>query len=214
MMLSRYGMTLEYNKYDHVQFRIKYGKYLDKLGYLISRLKVYEISNFICFKLKYTEFNHKIVNFAKMVLWNPETDQISDLVWNKCTELELKALDLVVEWLKQFLKDCMFTMEENEKIKADPKTGYHDLFAAIYRLERQRIVSHNIKLIGILKQMITRRMKNENNARGVVSELEDDNNYQTHRIIMRNYLLYLSLQQFLITSCLISAKYICPSTIS
>jgi hypothetical protein len=42
MMLMRYGMALEYNKYDHVHVRVEYLEHLIEEGNteLLSKLKV------------------------------------------------------------------------------------------------------------------------------------------------------------------------------
>jgi hypothetical protein len=55
--------------------------------------------------------------------------------------LEIGALDLAIQLLEDYLsKNFTESLETNEKLLADNSLGYHEFFAVVYRLERQRIL--------------------------------------------------------------------------
>jgi hypothetical protein len=55
MMLIRYGMALEYNKYDHIHIRVPYLDYFDEKSIVKSKIVTYdEVSKYKRFKVKST----------------------------------------------------------------------------------------------------------------------------------------------------------------
>jgi hypothetical protein len=54
-----------------------------------------------------------------------------------------RARDLIDEKMSEFT----LTLEQNEKKLEDKSVGYHEYFATVYRLERQRILAEQLKMI-------------------------------------------------------------------
>lgn len=150
MMLMRYGMTLEYNKYDHLYLRVHYLPKLLAKGVaprLLRNISTdYRISKYKRFKLKYTQFPIDLVLFARAVLWTYNVHSLDSLFTIQDLNLEYDALSLVLDLLKDF-ETTHFnqSIAEDEALLQDDKQNYHQHFATIYRLERHRILQHQIK---------------------------------------------------------------------
>lgn len=55
MLLMRYGISLEYNKYDHIYIKLEYISYLNQFNFIKEKLMSWKnISKFKKFKLKRT----------------------------------------------------------------------------------------------------------------------------------------------------------------
>lgn len=189
MMLMRYGMTLEYNKYDHVHFKIPYLKYLSPNGWLLKKIKYYKMSRFMKFKVKRRKFELDLLSFCKAVNWQYRTHSVDDLFLPKSPDLELKGLNMMKELFEDFFKTCKYTEDELEKTLTDPKIGYHEYFAVILNLERQRCVRFHYKAVNVLIE-IQKRLKGGAKLKQAVErvpELESEEQYHRNRLFFENY---------------------------
>ncbi len=135
-------MALEYNKYDHIHIRVPYLDYFDEKSIVKSKIVTYdEVSKYKRFKVKSTQFNVRIVFFFKAQIWKYQIHKFGELLHLKDPQLEIESLNKLIEFYEKFLKENFtFSLEENEKMLIDPSLGYHEYFATVYRLERQRII--------------------------------------------------------------------------
>jgi hypothetical protein len=71
MMLMRYGMSLEYNKYEHVHLKVAYLPMLvtRQCPELFEHLRACQISRFKRFKVKWAQFPVDLVTFCKATHW-------------------------------------------------------------------------------------------------------------------------------------------------
>jgi hypothetical protein len=190
LLLLRYGITLEYNKYDHVHVRVDYLKYLKGKTDALQLIKDFKLSRYKRFKLRYTHYNFDIVNFAKAISWKFNSNSLESLFKPGNLELETKALELVSEIYAQKLQEFKHSVEENEKMLLDKSVGYHELFAVIYRLERQRILTLHKKLTDIMIQILGRLRKGIDFALATqrVVDLERADEFNRHRVMLDSYL--------------------------
>ncbi|CAD8083112.1 unnamed protein product [Paramecium sonneborni] len=186
MMLMRYGMTLEYNKYDHAHLRIEYLKYIQN-NEAIWLVHKYQLSKYKRFKLKHTTFPIDFIVFCKSIYWTFNVNSLDSFFKIQDLQLERKALQLALEILVEEISKFSDKLEENEKLLYDKKLGYHEYFAVIYRLERQRIYHHNINLIKICIVVIDRMLDGIPFEQATVKTQFDFDYCETNRIILAKY---------------------------
>ncbi|CAD8180560.1 unnamed protein product [Paramecium pentaurelia] len=186
MMLMRYGMSLEYNKYDHVHLRIEYLKYLQS-NEAIWLVHKYQLSKYKRFKLKHTTFPLDFIVFCKSIYWTFNVHSLDSFFKIQDLKLERKALQLALEILVEEISKFSDKLEENEKLLYDNTLGYHEYFAVIYRLERQRIYHHNINLIKICIVVIDRMLDGIPFDQATEKTQFDFDYCETNRIILKKY---------------------------
>jgi hypothetical protein len=103
----------------------------------------------------------------------------------------MEALKAVEEIYINFLKTFKHSIEENEEKVKDKSVGYHELFAVIYRLERQRIAVLQLKLVRVMLVMWERILNGADfhASINIVDEYERD--YEEclrHRVVAAKYL--------------------------
>lgn len=68
-MLLKYGMALEYNKYDSTFLRVEFLKYLEKSKVGTWIVHKFKLSKLKRFKLKHTIPPYELIVFCKLVNW-------------------------------------------------------------------------------------------------------------------------------------------------
>ena len=145
-LLLRYGISLEYNKYDHVYLKINIFQFSDKN--VKKFLRFFKLPKVKKFKIKYTKFNIDIINFCKGLFFlHIDNYSVEDLIFPVNFDLEIKSLEKVKLFYDNFINNSSYTMEYNQKIILDENSSYNEYFAAIYRIERQRIIFFQRKLV-------------------------------------------------------------------
>ena len=141
-LLSRYGMALEFNKYDNVIIKIGLTESVTIANKdFINYLNNFKLKKFRSFKLRPTELNLDFLLFSRGVNWQIDKNTIEELFEPLNFDLELKALAFMQNTIQKVLKKEFSTdFEENAKLVNVEKFNYHEHFAFIYRLERQRIL--------------------------------------------------------------------------
>ena len=194
LMLTRYGLALEYNKYEHVHFKVPYLKNFKDSAWIIEKIKSCRLSRYMRFKLKRTCANVSFINFCKGLVASSvvlKKNGLEVLLVPKNMDIEIKGVDKACELLEEYLEE--FTNDEDgyKAIRNDPKTGYHKYFAAVFCLEKQRLIRFHIRALHVLKELLKRIKEgysNLNEALGRVEELEDEEEYYRNRYFLRKYL--------------------------
>lgn len=185
-----YGMCVEYNKYGCAFLKLDYRKYVEFCGNSLKNvLKPERIPKFKKFKLKYTKFEEELLVFFKLMLFDFSKNQIKSIFYPKEIELELLAIDAIIEFLDHSYQS-KYTMKENEEILLNKSTTYHQYFAAVYRLERQRITKLHKNLMEILKEILMRIKQGFSYSVSIeiVDFLEDEEEFQRNRYLLFDYL--------------------------
>ena len=184
-----YGMCIEHNKYEKKFVKIDYRDYIEineNFNYMIKGRK---INKYKRFKLKYTRFNEELLAFFKLIFFDFKKNKTFSIFSPKDLELELKAVDASLEVIDKELKDddCL---KEDEKVLFDKNTNYHLYFAAIYRLEKQRVLIANRKLFVVYKEILNRIKKGDSLKESVrrIEELENEEEFQRNRYVLFDYL--------------------------
>ncbi|CAK62992.1 unnamed protein product (macronuclear) [Paramecium tetraurelia] len=185
-MLLKYGMALEYNKYDSTFLRVEYIKYL-KNKEAIWMVHRFKLNKFKRFKLKYTVPPYDLIVFCKFVNWTLYVNSTDTLFKIKDFNLERKALSLALQILVEENASFKETIEELEKQLFDESVGYHEYFAIVYRLERLRIYRHNINLIKICIVVLDRIMNGVPFQEAIKKTEYDNDLYDTNRHILQMY---------------------------
>ncbi|CAD8171220.1 unnamed protein product [Paramecium pentaurelia] len=186
MMLMRYGMSLEYNKYDHAHLRIEYLKYIQS-NEAIWLVHKYQLSKYKRFKLKHSTFPIDLIVFCKSIYWTFNVHSLDTFFKIQDLKLERRALQLALEILIEEIQKFQDKLEDNEKLLYDNTLGYHEYFAVIYRLERQRIYHHNINLIKICIVVIDRMLDGVPFEQATEKTQFDYEYCETNRIILKKY---------------------------
>ena len=188
-LIYYYGMCIEYNKYGHVCIRADYRKYMEINEDFMDLMRNQEICNNKKFKLKYTKFNIDLINFFKLIFYDFNTHHINSIFCPNDIDLELKAIDSTIDFLKQ-CNQSKYTMQDNENILYDKKTGYHEYFAAVYRLEKQRIIKLQKDLMEISREILRRikqGLKLEDTLK-IIEKLENQQEFNRNRYLLHDYL--------------------------
>jgi len=105
---------------------------------------------------------------------------------------EAKAVKAAAAAFSSFLQSqFQRSRPNNEKLLKDKTRGYHEHFAIIYRLERQRILEKQIELTNVLLIILERLKRQEPllKAVGRVLTLEPtEDSYQRNRIMLKGYI--------------------------
>ena len=192
MMLMRYGMAIDFNKYDHVYLRISYFKVLNPYPKILEQIKSSQISKFKRFKIKYTTFNFEIVNFFKSQSWDLKINSLDSLFFIDELNLEILALNNVKNYYEEeFMKKSIFSIEKNKNMLTNKTLNYHEHFAVIYRLGRQRIIQLQINLVKIclelLKRLKNKKLTFENVFNFRITELETTEEFERNRYLLNPY---------------------------
>ena len=194
-MLLRYGMALEYNKYDHVHFKLPYFSYIDSNAWLISKLKEHKVSKFKKLKARRRSFNPQLVNFYKAAAWRYKSHSIEELLEPKNSDLELIGLEGVKKLFDDYLSSCKHGEAELEKMLYDENIGYHEYFAVVFNLERQRCIRFHFRATLVLIEIMRRLTKSLklNFALVRVDELETEEEFHRNRFFLSKYINRLRL---------------------
>ncbi|CAK65712.1 unnamed protein product (macronuclear) [Paramecium tetraurelia] len=186
IMLLKYGMSLEYNKYDSTFLRVEFLKYIkNKVGiWIVHRFKLNKLKRF---KLKHIVPPYELIVFCKLIYWNTNVHSVNTIFNIQDLQLERQALSLALEILIEQNSKFKETIEELEQLLLEKSLGYHQYFAVIYRLERLRIYRRNIHLINISIIVIDKLMKGVPYEKAIERTEFDLDFYETNRYILRKY---------------------------
>ena len=189
-LLSRYGMALEYNKYDHVFIKITFLDYLKTSKDFINYLKNFELQKTRVFKLQATKFNLDFLLFSKGIHWNIENNKIEELFEQKNLDLEIMGLNFMKEIIEKSLNKLFITdYKENFEMISDKNLNYHEHFAVIYRIERQRILLLHKKIVNVAIEIVRKMQKGLkfDEASQRVEEFEEIDEWEKNRWILKIY---------------------------
>lgn len=119
-LLMRYGMTLEYNKYDHVFMRVPFLHRLTEL--MKSKVKpyCYNVSKFKKFKVRRYDFNLEVLAFCRIAHFSLPDSTVNSVFYITNLKKEILVLDAVIQIYENYLKDNFkTTIQENEKALYD-----------------------------------------------------------------------------------------------
>ena len=190
-LLKNYGISIEFNKYEKVFLNIFPSSFYQESDSFSNFLIQRKCFPFVKqFKLKYTEFNTNLIAFFKLLTFNFEINQINEMLYAKNINLEIKALEKIVVFLKglSFSKN---SLEENEKLLFDKNIGYNHYFSVVYKIEKQRITQLNIKLFNICLIMLKKIQKGLNKFQVFSEKIESEENeeeFGRHRYILSPYM--------------------------
>ncbi len=189
LMLMRYGLALEYNKYEHIHFKVPYMSYFKKTPWILEKVKEFGLSKYMRFKLKRTQVNESLINFGKGLTFSKRYDDQA-LVEPTNIDAEIKGVEKACDLLEDFLESFSKTPEEYKKIRDDPQTDYHKYFAAVFCLERQRLLTFHIKALNVLREILVRMSEGEafEKATARVEEFESDEECYRNRFFLEKYL--------------------------
>lgn len=189
-LASNYGMCVEYNKYGTVYLKVDYRDYIEFDESLKDLIKCQKINRYKRIKLRYTKFNKEILSFFKLLFFDFKKNNIREIFEPRDLKLEILAVEAVIELLDKSYQS-KFTMKENERILYDKNTNYHQYFAAIYRLEKQRIIKLNRNLFEIYREILLRIKQGMSYLESCerVELLENEEEFNRNR-----YLLYPQLK--------------------
>ncbi|CAD8083114.1 unnamed protein product [Paramecium sonneborni] len=179
-LLLRYGIALEKNKYDHVYLRINTRELLK------SQVKRIFEKEYLSIKLKYTEFPFDLLKFCKAIKESENQDYYDPQIVLKIINVqsELKGLTKAIELLQQFKTEFKEDLTQSDILLKNKNLGYDEYFALVYRLEKQRILQHNIILLQLAREILLDPERLE-----YTSGLYESTQYQyTYRIILKKYL--------------------------
>ena len=129
--LLRYGFALEYNKYEHIHFKIPYIGYIKGAEWLVNRIKYFKLSKYMRFKLKRTKVNISLINFCKGIYFNLDYTNYDNLLKPINIDLEIRGVRKAYDFLQEYLESFSKSPEENKQILQDPDSSYHEYFAAV-----------------------------------------------------------------------------------
>ena len=189
LMLLRYGMTLEWNKYEHIHFKIAYTNEFKDNHFILRKIKNFRLNKWNRFKLRRVSFNIDLINYCKATVWNFDKHSVESLLKPVNSDLELVGLNKAMEFLEKFLGEFKNTIEELENKLKDPNVFYHEYFAIVYKLERQRVVTFHLQAIKVLIEIIGRLKKGiaPEFSLSRVNNLENEQEYNRNRIFFKNY---------------------------
>jgi len=188
--LIRYGIALEYNKYEHIHLKIPYLKYVKDVDWLSKKIKYFKLSRYMRFKLKRTKINISLINFCKGENFTMDFKDYERILKPIDIDLEIQGVRRAYEYLQAFLESFSKTPEENKEMLKDPNVGYHEYFATVYKLERQRILIFHSKALLVVEEILNRLKKGLTLEFAVmrVHDLETDEECNRNRIFIADYL--------------------------
>ncbi|CAD8175062.1 unnamed protein product [Paramecium octaurelia] len=186
MMILKYGMALEYNKFNSSFLRVEYLKYLqtNEAKWIVHRFK---LDKFKRFKLKFIKPPYELIIFCKLVYWDINLHSVDTIFKIQDLQLEKKALNLALEILVEENSKFTEKIEDLEIQLFDKSLGYHEYFALIYRLERLRIFRYNINLINIMIIAIDKIINRVPFEQAIEKTQFDFDFYQTNRYTLKRY---------------------------
>ena len=188
--LLRYGISIAYNKYEHVYMKVPYLKNFKDTPWVVKKCMEFKLSRYMRFKLKRTCVNINFINFWKGSAFSLKKHGCESLMNSSNIALEIKAVEKACEYLEGFLDTFNKTPEEYKQIIQDPQTGYHKYFAAVFCLEKHRLVSFHLKALRVLEEIL-QRLKGGmefNEAIKRVEEFEDEDQALRNRVFLSKYL--------------------------
>ena len=190
-LLMRYGLALEYNKYDHIFIRIGVLEHLKATKDLINYISNLKLQKNRIFKLEAVKFNLDLLLFSKGIHWDIEKNTPEELFEPKNWDFEIKALVFMKEIFEKCLKE-MFKIgfKESSELVFEKKMGYHEHFATIYRVERQRLLVLHGRILDVAIGIVKRIKKGESleEAEKRIAELETEEEWERNRWMIKNYL--------------------------
>jgi len=193
LMLLRYGCALEWNKYEHIHLKVPYTEELKEFSHTLEKVKYFRLNKWKKFKLRRTSVSVDFLTYCKATLWNMKEYTLDMLVRPVNVDLEILGMEKATRVLEEFLGKFEHSMEENERMLQDPKVFYHDYFAVVYRLERQRLAKFHLEGIRVVIEMLKRVKKGMTPEFAMlrVHDLESDEEYHRNRVFLQNYTLML-----------------------
>lgn len=192
-LLTRYGLALEHNKYNHVFIKVSIFENLKNLAYdLVKYFNNFKLSKQKIFKLQATKFNLDFLLFAKGIFWQMEKNSIEELFEPFNIDLEIQGLLLMKKIIEKQLSERFENeiKKDNFEIIYQKNLNYHEHFSAIYRLERKRILILHTKNIDVSIAILSKIKKGETMkmAAKKVEGLEDEDEWQRNRFFLKSYL--------------------------
>ena len=188
--LLRYGIALEYNKYEHVHLKIPYLKFIKNCDWLVDKIKYFKLSRYMRFKLKRTKMNISLINFCKGQSFQLDYTNYENVIKPVNVDLELQAVRKSYEYIQEYLGTFSRSPEENRELLKDESIGYHEYFATVYKLERQRVLEFHSKALLVVEEILKRLKKGLTLEFAVmrVHDLETDEECNRNRIFIADYL--------------------------
>lgn len=191
-LLMRYGLALEYNKYDHVFIKVGLLEHLKLASRdFLNYLNIFKLPKNKVFKMQAIKFNLDFLLFSKGIYWNMEQNNVEELFEPLNLELELKGLSLMKNIIEKKLRNCFkISFKDNSDQITDKKLNYHEHFAVIYRVERQKLLIFHVKIVNIAIEIIKKLQKGMHfeKAKERIEELEESEEWERNRWVLRNYL--------------------------
>lgn len=187
-------MSIENNKYEYYVLKLPILDKFEHNKWMANQLQKAHKNNFISYKLAWTYINVSLINFAKGTIFDQSKHSYDSLLKPIDLVLEIQAIRLSIEIIKEKLNDFSKSQEEHEAILEDKETTYHGYFVTCYKLERQRLLKFHEQNLEILI-VILRRVKdglNLQNACKIIPELEIVDEHKRSRYFLRKYLKYLN----------------------
>jgi len=194
LMLLRYGCALEWNKYDHVHLKVPYTDEFKNNSYIKDKVIYFRMNKWKRFKLRRISFCTNLVDYCKATFFNINSKHTIDMLLTPSNpDLELLGLHKAKSLLEEFLASFSHTLEENEQQLKDPNVFYHDYFAIVYKIERQRVAYSHLNGVNVLIEIIGRLKKGVTGEFSLlrVHDLETDEEYHRNRVFLQNYTLRL-----------------------
>ncbi|CAD8076387.1 unnamed protein product [Paramecium primaurelia] len=150
-LLLRYGFTLEYNIYDYVEVKTQYIQYIPFASDIAQN---FQLSKYKKFKIKYTKINDDLLMYFKILNW--QYDQGISYLFDDIYDTTVidQAINLIKSYHTENFKETLKCQQE--KI-TDQNLNYHDYFALIYHVERQRIIEAQLEALQMLKCKIEKK---------------------------------------------------------
>jgi len=188
--LLRYGIALEYNKYEHVHLKIPYMRYIKNSEWLVDKIKYFKLSRYMRFKLKRTKMDISLINFCKGLSFQLDYTNYENIIKPVNLDLEIQAVQKAYKFIEDFLGTFSRTPEENKELLKDESIGYHEYFATVYKLERQRTLVFHSKALMVIEEILKRLKKGLTLEFAVmrVHDLETDDECNRNRIFISDYL--------------------------
>jgi len=195
-MLLEYGCCIENNKYEYYMLRLPFLDELNQNKWVMQELQKANHTKDMKFKLGWTHVNTALINFLKGSVFDAKSHSYDDLIKPKNLSLELQGIREAIEIIKGEQKGFKNSLEEHEAVLEDKNISYHQYFITVYKLERQRLLKHNLQNLEILAAIIERVQKGEdlNTACRRVENLETEDEYKRNRYFLRKYLGELNQQ--------------------
>ena len=194
-LIKNYGFCLEYNIYDNAYVQLEYQLYLPFkiINSPVFTKKARKIQKYQKFKLKYDRFNEELICFFKLLAFDFKTNKsVNSIFKPNDLILELKAVNNVIGFLQQS-SISKYTMQENEEKLYDKSLNYHQYFACVYRLEQQRIIALQRKLMEIYRNILEKLQKGVEVIESMkMMENENEEEYNRNIYLMYYYLIKIA----------------------